>query len=236
MIGTRPQLEKGDIDSLKISDSVITPSKDAVRNLASWFDETFSMQSHVNKTCKAGYYYLHNLSGIRKYLDKKTTECLVHVFITSRLDYCNSLLYGLPDCLISKLSRVQNAAARLVYKAPRFCHTSPILQELHWLPIRDRIKFKVILITFKAIKGAAPNYLQELISFKGNSSYGLRSNDLFLLAQPRQRTLTTLGDRTFVVAAPMLWNCPPVELRNSNIFIESFKVKLKTHLSREAYR
>ena len=150
LIGTRPQLEKVDIDSLKIGDSVITPSKDAVRNLGSWFDETFSMQPHVNKTCKAGYYYLHNLSRIRKYLDKKTTECLVHAFITSRLDYCNSLLYGLPDCLISKLQRVQNAAARLVYKAPRFCHISPILQEPHWLPIRDRIKFKVILITFKA--------------------------------------------------------------------------------------
>ena len=236
LIGTRPQLKKVDIDSLKIGDSVITPSKHAVRNLGSWFDETFSMQSHVNKTCKAGYYYLNNLSRIRKYLDKKTTECLVHAFITSRLDYCNSLLYGLPDRLISKLQRVQNAAARLVYKAPRFCHTSPILEELHWLPIRDRIKFKVILITFKTIKGAAPNYLQELISFKGNSSYGLRSNDSFLLAQPRQRTLTTLGDRTFAVAAPKLWNCLPVELRNPNISIESFKVKLKTHLFREAYR
>ena len=92
LIGTRSQLKKVDIDSLKIGDSVITPSKDAVRNLGSWFDKTFSMQSHVNKTCKAGYYYLHNLSRIRKYLDKKTTECLVHVFITSRLDYCNSLL------------------------------------------------------------------------------------------------------------------------------------------------
>ena len=110
------------------------------------------MQSHVNKTCRAGYYYLHNLSRIRKYLDKKTTECLVHAFITSRLDHCNSLLYGLPDCLISKLQRVQNAAARLVYKAPRFCHTSPILQELHWLPIRDRIKIKVILITLRQSK------------------------------------------------------------------------------------
>ena len=77
LIGTRPQLKKVDIDSLKIGDSVITPSKDAVRNLGSWFKETFSMQSHVNKTCKAGYYYLHNLSRIRKYLDKKTTECLV---------------------------------------------------------------------------------------------------------------------------------------------------------------
>ena len=224
LIGTRPQLKKVDIDSLKIGDSVITPSKDAVRKLGSWFDETFTTQSHVNKTCKGGYYYLHmyNLSRIRKYLDKKTTKCLVHAFITSRLDNCNSLLYGLPDHLISKLQRVQNAVARLVYKAPRFCHTSPILQELHWLPIRDRIKFMVILITLKAIKGAAPNYLQGLISFKGNSSYGLRSNDSFLLAQPRQRTLTTLGDRTFAVAVPMLWNCLAVELRNPNISIESF--------------
>ena len=196
-----------------------------------WWDIFYAVPCQQNMSS-----YLHNLSRVRKYLDKKTSECLVHAFITSRLDYCNSLLYGLPDRLISKLQRVQNAAARLVYKAPRFCYTSPILEELHWLPKRDRIKFKVILTTFKAIKGAAPKYLQELISFKGNSSYGLRSNDSFLLAQPRQRTLTTLGDRTFAVAALTLWNCLPVELRNPNISIESFKVKLKTHLFREAYR
>ena len=72
LIGIRPQLKKVDIDSLKIGDSVITPSKDAVRNVGSWFDETFSMHSHINKTCKAGYYYLHNLSCIRKYRDKKS--------------------------------------------------------------------------------------------------------------------------------------------------------------------
>ena len=77
LIGTSPQLEKVDIDSLKIGDSVITPSKDAVRNLRSWFDETFSMQSHVSKTCKGGYYYLHNLSRIRKYITYTTNTSYV---------------------------------------------------------------------------------------------------------------------------------------------------------------
>ena len=92
-------------------------------------------------------------SGVsKKYLDRDSTEKLLHAFVTSRLDYCNGFL-------TSKLQRVQNAAARLLYRAPRYCHITPLLRELHWLPVRSRIDYKTLIITFKAIYGTAPKYI-----------------------------------------------------------------------------
>ena len=138
------------------------------------------MRSHVTKTCKAAFYRLHNINRIRRFLSRELTESLIYAFVTSRLDYCNALLYGSPSNLTSKLQRVQNAAARLVFRAPRFCRITPLLVELHWLPVKFRIDFKIILITFKVINGMAPKYLSELISLRPNSSYSLRSNNKLL--------------------------------------------------------
>ena len=149
LIGTRQQLEKIQIDNLSIGDSAV-PASNLARNLVSWFDNNMTMVTHITKTCKSAFYWLHNLNRIRKYLNKHDTETLLRALLTSRLDYCNSLLYGLPNTQLSKLQRVQNAAARLAYRAPRFCHISPLLFQLHWLPIRFRIDFKIILLCFKA--------------------------------------------------------------------------------------
>ena len=107
----------------------------------------------------------------------KVMKSLVHAFVTSRLDYCNSLLYGLPSSQLAKVQRVQNAAARVVCRLPKFCRITPVLQELHWLPIKFRIQFKILVITFKAIHGMAPDYICNLISIKKKSRYNLRSED-----------------------------------------------------------
>ena len=177
LIGTRQQLQKvSNISTLSVGDSQIAPSCE-VRNLGTWFDSKMSMLSHINKTCSSAFYYLYNMRRIRKYLSRSVTESLVHAFITSRIDYCNSLLYGLPNSHIMKLQRIQNAAARLVTGTLRFCHVTPLLFHLHWLPISYRIKFTILLLTFKCLYGQAPNYLIDLISIKKQSRYSLRSNE-----------------------------------------------------------
>ena len=143
-----------------------------------------SMNSHVNKICNTSFYYLHNIMRIRNHLSRKSTETLM----SSRLDYCNSLLYGLPQVQIGKLQRVQNAAARLIFKEPKFSHITPVLYQLHWLPIKYRIEFKILLFTFKAIHGMAPDYICKLISRKSSTRYLLRSSERIMLETPSGNT------------------------------------------------
>ena len=110
-----------------------------------------SMLPHVKFVCKTALYHLRNIARIRKFLSVKTTEILVHAFVSSKLDYCNSLLYNIPKYVLNKLQFVQNAAARLITCSRKYDHITPILIDLHWLTIAERIKFKILLLTFKAI-------------------------------------------------------------------------------------
>ena len=154
-------------------------------------------------------------------------------FVTSTFffstQYCNSLMYGLPDVQISKLQRVQNAAARLIMAIPKFAHITPALCELHWLPIAYRIKFKIIILTFKAIHGLTPSYISDFIRVKQKSSYSLRSNKSLLLECPRTLMRPTLGARSFTSASPALLSSLPDDIRNLKSF-STFKRSVKTFL------
>ena len=107
------------------------------------------MTDHINKACNAAFYHSLNLRRIKKDLSRDSLITLVHAFITSRLDYCNGLLFGLPNVQIAKLQHVQNAAARLILGIGKFSHITPALYELHWLPVSLRIDYKILLLTFK---------------------------------------------------------------------------------------
>ena len=155
------------------------------------------------------------------------------LIITCRLNFCNSLINGLPNVQISKLERVQNASARLIMGIPKFSHVTPTVYELHWLPIAYRIKFKILILTFKSIHGLAPSYLCDLIKVNQESSYSLRSNSL-LWAVLRKIMRPTLGGRSFTFAAPALWNSLPADLRDAAT-LSVFKRKLKTFLFRSAF-
>ena len=235
LIGTRQQLAKITIDGITVGHSVIAPQS-PVRNLGAWLDSNLSMGNHITKTSSAAFYYLYNTRRIRKYLSKECAETLIHAFISSRLDYCNSLLYGLPAYQIQELQRVQNSAARLVLEESKFCHITPLLRALHWLPVAYRIVFKILLVTFKAIYIFTPTYISELVSLKDTGGrYYLRSNDDGkLLNVPSCKSLSKLGDRSFYMAAPKLWNDLPIFIRNISS-VNAFKKALKTHLFQKAF-
>jgi hypothetical protein len=189
---------------------------------------------NVNRYCKAAFFHLFNTRRIRKFLTHETAQILINSFVTSRLDYCNSLYYGLPANQLNKLQRVQNAAARLICNLSRFDHITPTLKDLHWLPVKFRIDFKIQLIVFKVLHGLAPDYISELITIKPPSSYSMRSNSKLLLQKTTLKTLPTLGDHSFGCAAPNLWNDLPSRIQQADS-IGSFKKLLKTHLFRKAY-
>lgn len=142
---------------------------------------------------------------------------LVHAFISSRLDHCNVLYTCLNKSSMERLQVVQNAAAR----------TRPVLKDLHWLPVEFRVQFKILVITYRALHGQAPLYIQDLLH-KNSPGRLLRSSGLDLLLVPRTR-LKTKGDRAFCTVAPRLWNSLPLALRTMGS-VNSFKKHLKTHL------
>lgn len=227
LVGTRQQLQKVNFETITVGSCQVTPSS-SVRNLGAWFDSELTMNTHVNKLCSAAYFHLFNIKRIRKYLTRQSCEKLVHAFVSSRIDYCNSLLYGLPAKTLNKVQRVLNTAARIIFRSPKWCHITPKLFALHWLPVKYRVDFKICLLTFKALHGLAPAYLSNLISAKVNP-LNLRSSNQHLLSLPRKVTRKTLGDRAFAVAAPKLWNSLPANLRLSDSLTD-FKGHLKTYL------
>ena len=113
-------------------------------------------------SCSAAFFWLHNIKRISQFLPRDKLEMVLHAFVTSRIDCCNGLLYGLPDCEIDKLQRVQNAAARLLMSYKRYEHITPVLINLHWLPVRCRINCKILLLTFKALYGMAPTISDKI--------------------------------------------------------------------------
>ena len=185
--------------------------------------------ANVVRSC---YQQLYHIGRIRCYIDENTASILARSLILSKLDFCNSLLIGLPDTLVKKLQRVQNNAARLVFRKKKCENVTPLLIKLHWLPVKQRIIYKLNVLTHKALNKLAPVYLQDLI-IQYAPSRSLRSSSQFLLQEPGSK-LKSYGDRAYSVCGPRLWNKLPRSLREPQS-IEMFKSFLKTHLFKEAY-
>ena len=159
----------------------------------------------INNICQNASLIIRNIG--RKYLSQADIKRLVHAFITSRLDYCNSLLYGLPERDLGKLQHIQNTAVRLVTCAKCNHHSDPILRNLHWLPMNELLE---------------PYHPPQL----------LRSAQWNLLKVPNTRTII-YGNRAFSYAAPTLWNSLPEPVKTAES-LGAFKTALKTFLFSKA--
>ena len=187
-----------------------------------------SMTDHVKSVVKSVNYHLRNIYRIRRFITFDSCHHLVRSLVLSRLDYANSALYGISAKDKKKLQILQNRAAKIVFRLGRRDPSAPLLNELHWLPLGSRIKFKILLLTFKSFHGLLPSYLSDLLTAYIQRRQNLRSGDDGLLLQI-PRTTRTLGDKSFSAAAPRLWNSLPLRIRQCTS-IATFKKALKTYL------
>ncbi len=188
-----------------------------VKNLGVIFDSSLSFQAHINSVTKSAFFQLRRIAKLRRFISFKDAETIIHACVTSRLDYCNALFSGLPASSISRLQYIQNSAAKLFTYTKRSAHITPILFSLHWLPVAYRIKYKILLLTFKLLHNLAPWYLCELL-LPYTPTRSLRSSDSCLLSIPQYR-LASMWGRSFSVAAPKLWNSLPHLFTVSIIFL-----------------
>lgn len=184
------------------------------------------MANHITTLSRSVNWQLRNLNRIRKYLDIETIQNIVRTLVLSKLDYCNSLLYGIDKKQLNRLQVLQNRCARLIFQQPRRAHASPLLKSLHWLPIAERIKFKVLCLCFKAFVQESPQYLFSYFQLY-RTTYALRSDSSITFVVPRSKKQS--GDRALSVAGPRLWNELPSSIRGSNN-LSGFKSHLKSHL------
>ena len=198
-----------------------------VRNLGVMLDDEMLMKHQVTNICRNSMGALRQIGKIRDVLDDKSVQTLVCQLVTSRLDYCNSLLAGIPAVQTNRLQYVQNTAARIVSRCSRRDHISPVIRSLHWLPISERVKFKTLTLTYKALRQGPP-YLSELVTryVPGRS---LRSQSDNLLVEP-STSLKAYGDRAFTKYSVRLWNKLPSSLREDTLSFQSFKRNVKTFL------
>ena len=138
-------------------------TKDVVRDLGVYFDTELSMKQHIAKVAAVCFYHIRHLRQIRRRVGQAVTTRLVLAMITSRLDYCNSVLAGLPQSTLEPLQKVQNTAARLIFNLSHYDHISPCLMQLHWLPVRARVQYKLCSLMYGVHNNRCPSYISDIV-------------------------------------------------------------------------
>lgn len=228
--GSSTQLQKCIIEGIDIIDTHVNESI-SIKYLGVHLDNELSFCTHITEKCKTAMFQLHRIRVLRSHLSRKSLELIIHSLVLSQLDYCCTLLYGLPNSSLAKLQRVQNFAAKLIFNKNKFDSATECLKELHWLPIKYRILFRLLCMSYKCVNDQAPNYLSSYF-IKKESGYSLRSKGVYVI--PRTRT-RAFGDRAFSVSGPREWNNLPADLQSCGSFT-IFRKKLKTYLFRKAFQ
>ena len=214
---------------LRMASTTVAPNKVA-KNLGVVIDDRLSFSNHIASVARTCRFVLYNIQKIRPYLTQHSAQLLVQAMVISRLDYCNSLLAGLPACAIKPLQMVQNAAARLVFTQPKRAHVTPLFIQLHWLPVAARIKHKTLTLAHKTISGTAPAYLKEILR-PHVPARELRSSNTNQLALPSARPKRSQA-KLFSVLVPQWWNKLPEATRLASS-LSTFKKHIKTLLFRD---
>ena len=210
---------------------------DSVKNLRVVFDNDFSFSKHVSNVCRACYYYMKDLRRVRRYLTVSVATSLANALVSSRLDYCNSLLHNITDQNMRKLQVVQNSLCRIVKRVSRFDHITEHRKALHWLPIEYRIKFKINLLTFKALSFGQPMYLRQKLCYHPSARktrHLVPESEQLLIPRMPSQGRSTFFKRCFRVSAPTLWNELPTDVRLATS-VTVFRRRLKAFLFSVAY-
>ncbi|XP_071230016.1 uncharacterized protein [Salvelinus alpinus] len=218
--------------AITVDNSIVSSSQSA-KNLGVILDNTLSFSTNIKAVTRSCRFMLYNIGRVRPCLTQEAAQVLIQALVISRLDYCNSLLAGLPACAIKPLQLIQNAAARLVFNFPKFSHVTPLLRSLHWLPVEARIRYKTMVLAYGAVRGTAPPYLQALIR-PYTQTRALRSSTSGLLASLplRKYSSRSAQSKLFAALAPQWWNKLPHDARSAES-ITTFRRHLKPHLFKE---
>ena len=213
-----------------ISGVLIKPST-KVRNLGVILESDLSMKAHVSKLLSVCFFHIRQLRLVRRSLNVESTHALVRALIHSRLDYCNSTLFGLSMELSKQLQSVMKAAARLIFRLPGHASVTDLINsKLHWLNFPQRVNYKLCVMAYKSIHGIAPMYLQRrctpVASATGRSQLRSASSGQLMVARARK----SFGEASFSYCGPMAWNSLPQELREQTLSLSAFKKQLKTFL------
>ena len=205
-----------------------------VKYLGALLDNTLSFDPHVSSKVQKTMANFVKIKSICKYITREACTTLLLMLCMSHLDYLNAVLYGIPNKTLNKYQRIQNMCAKLALGKSKYDSSTESLKTLHWLPIRQHIEFKILVLTHKCINNSAPRYLQDLISVKAQIRANMRSSSMGVLLNIPTAKQTTFAARSFRYVAPRLWNSLPTNMRCTNN-LDKFKALLKTNLFQKVF-
>ena len=198
---------------------------DKISTLGVTLDQCLTLDTHVSSICKSSFYHIRALRHCRSSLPVDVRITLATTFVQSRLDYANSILFNTSQRNLTKLQRVQNHAAKAILPSYPPIPSAEMVHNLHWLPIKQRINFKIALLTYGILNSHQPSYLSHLLTYRPVTRVTRNSDQQLLL---EKRSATAFGSRAFSVAAPRIWNSIPLNIRTA-ASVDLFRRNLKTH-------
>ena len=233
VFGSKQQLSKLKLHNIMAVDKCIIRSK-CIKYLGSFLDMTLTFEEHVTHRCKLASWNLQKLRKIRVYMDEETCKRTIQALVISHLDYANGLLVDIPKKHLNKLQMVQNRAAKMILGRSKYDSGTKARFDLHWLPIVERIEFKILTIVYKCTSGIGPEYLRELFVKEVQAHNTRRSSNNNTNLHVPYTKRKTFAHRSISVAGPRMWNKLPTKIK-LNTTVDGFKRDLKTHLFKRAY-